>query len=126
MIINERFDYSASSLYAGQKFKTEGDSNTYEVVDTMRNKGLIEVTAKNKLGKLVSMNFDSNDKVQLVESVNLKESVINDFYKWYDKLPQSKQNKVDDLADDMDLPMYSDCSDAELSHFMEVAQQTVK
>lgn len=40
---------------------------------------------------------------------------IEDFLAWYDSLPSKKQAKVDDLADDMGLPLYEDCTEAELS-----------
>lgn len=40
---------------------------------------------------------------------------IDDFIEWYDKLPSNQQAKVDDLADDLGLPLYEDCTDYELA-----------
>ena len=42
-------------------------------------------------------------------------SAIDDFMKWYDNLPSNQQAKVDDLADDLGLPLYEDCTDYELA-----------
>ena len=40
---------------------------------------------------------------------------VEDFLAWYDTLPSRKQAEVDDLADDMGLPLYEDCTEGELS-----------
>lgn len=37
------------------------------------------------------------------------------FDRWYDSLSSKEQDKVDDLADEMGLPLYDECSDAELA-----------
>lgn len=37
------------------------------------------------------------------------------FDAWYDSLSSTDQEKVDDLADDMGLPLYAECSEAELA-----------
>lgn len=37
------------------------------------------------------------------------------FLKWYDRLPVEDQEAIDDLADDMGLPLYEDCTGAELA-----------
>jgi len=37
------------------------------------------------------------------------------FDDWYDSLKSADQAKVDDLADDMGLPLYEECSEAELA-----------
>lgn len=37
------------------------------------------------------------------------------FFKWYDSLSAEKQAHVDDLADDMGLPLYEDCTEGELA-----------
>ena len=38
-----------------------------------------------------------------------------DFDAWYDALDSEDQNEVDDMADEMDLPTYDECTDGELS-----------
>ena len=40
---------------------------------------------------------------------------MDSFYDWYDSLSSRDQARVDDLADDLGLPLYDDCSDAELA-----------
>lgn len=37
------------------------------------------------------------------------------FYAWYDRLPSRKQAEVDNLADEMGLPLYDDCRPDELA-----------
>ena len=44
---------------------------------------------------------------------------LHDFYEWYDKLPYTIQMKVDDLADDMRLPEYDECSTEDLDELRE-------
>ena len=44
---------------------------------------------------------------------------LDDFYEWYDKLPYTIQMKVDDLADDMRLPEYDECSTEDLDELRE-------
>lgn len=49
--------------------------------------------------------------------IRAKENVLADssFDSWYDSLTYRDQGKVDDMADEMGLPLYDECSDAELS-----------
>lgn len=47
---------------------------------------------------------------------SIEANTHEDFYMWYDSLPSAIQAKVDDLADDLGLPLYDDCTESELSH----------
>lgn len=47
---------------------------------------------------------------------SIEANTHEDFYAWYDSLPSRVQAKVDDLADDLGLPLYDDCTESELSH----------
>lgn len=49
--------------------------------------------------------------------IHAKEDVSSSssFDRWYDSLSSKEQDKVDDLADEMGLPFYDECSDADLA-----------
>ena len=55
------------------------------------------------------------DRIEIVD-VNPEDYVpFDSFDVWYDSLASSEQARVDDLADDLGLPLYDDCSEAELA-----------
>lgn len=48
------------------------------------------------------------------------------FDTWYDSLSSADQEKVDDLADDMGLPLYAECSEAELAQLHDLFVSNMK
>ena len=91
----------------------EGQSGNYNIIYVDFNDGsrplkINVMDDAQRVGRFCLVEGQVNASTNIVASVD-------DFYEWYDKLPSIIQYKIDDIADDMGLPVYDECSDEELA-----------
>lgn len=99
---NERKFHFLDSLYIVDTETEDPDQMTMETEEQIDNL-MSEIHSK--------MSAEEKEKIKSSTKVEASSS----FDSWYDSLSDADQNSVDDLADEMGLPTYDECSDAELA-----------
>ena len=108
----------------------EGQSGNYDIIYVDFNDGSkpLKINVMNeaqRIGRfhLVKGDIGASTKIIVKASHDFSEehdrTGLHDFYDWYDSRPYTVQMRIDDMADDMGLPEYDECSTEDLDELRE-------